>query len=121
MIPPGKTDPETSDVAPDGELPVHGAGDRAIDAVLTRAFAEMAHKDDAGFTDGVMARLPAKSRRRLTRREGALTISALVAGGIGAGAFFGGVPLDLASPAQALALVAVVGLALWGAFASAEA
>jgi hypothetical protein len=108
--------------------PMNASNDDAwVDALLEKNLGHGPHIDDAGFTNGVTARLQSKKRRRFGRREVVVVSSSIVAAACGLVGLSRLGPLDLstyavvAHPAQALALVVVVGLALWGALASAEA
>lgn len=109
----------------------HGAaGDRWVDDLLRTSLADGPYLEDAGFTERALALLPPPRRRRLRRRDLVVGLSAVAAGGSGALAVVasgGGAALDVslaaaqANPSSVLGVVVVVGLALWGAFAAAEA
>ena len=92
------------------------------DAWLEALLRDGAHVDEAGFTDGVVARLPAR-RKRVSARTVALGAFALAAAAVGAASFAHVSASVFALDAVSLGAVGVVvvALGLWGALASAEA
>ena len=90
------------------------------DAWLDAVLMDGAHVDDAGFTDMVLARLPAPRKRR-ARREIAIGCFALAAGAVGALAVAHGSLATFETPVGLMAVVVVGALALWGALSSADA
>lgn len=92
--------------------------DRALEAMLK----DHAHVDDAGFSDGLVKRLP--RRRRVQRRDVILASSALAAAGVGVVVWLGsdGTMLELvgSSWVHAAAVAMAVGLGLWGALGAAQ-
>ncbi len=92
-------------------------------AALLEGDAQRVAADDR-FTDAVLARLPNKTpaRRKLpfSRRDVALVGFGAVAGAVGAFGFARGT-LALDTPAQLIAVAAVIGLGLWAALASSDA
>jgi len=95
---------------------------RDDDAWLTSLLKDGERVDDNGFTDAVLSRLPRKSERnsRFSKRDVTLVLFGAVAGAVGAFGFARGT-LALDTPAQMIAVVAVVGLGLWAALASSDA
>jgi hypothetical protein len=76
---------------------------------------------DAGFTDRVVATLPAKRTRWLRRRDGVVLGATIVAGGLGCLALSDPslVAVALSSPVHWMAAATGVGLSLWAAWTAA--
>lgn len=121
------TDIRDDDVRDDDVRDDDGRDDRWVDDLLRASLADGPHIDDAGFSDRALAGLPPR-RRRPGRRDLVVGLSGLTAAACGALAFAssgGALEVSLAAarahPTSILGAVVVVGLALWGAFATSEA